>query len=211
MATHHLWTARHAARLCAEREMNILQEIAVDVEHRSHALTAVISAAAFLETIVNEVFQDVADINTPDPRIDGIPSDGATKLRAFWKGSDTIEQSSALQKYQIALACVGRPLLADDQPYQDARMVIRLRNALIHFKPQWQAEDVEHELERKLKGKFVENQQPVDARFWYPNKALGAGCAEWACVACTKLVAEWWNRMGLVRQYDANLHQWPTP
>jgi hypothetical protein len=60
LTMQHLWTARHAARLCAEREPQLEPNVA-DTEHRSLAISAVSFAGAFLEALVNEVIVDVVD------------------------------------------------------------------------------------------------------------------------------------------------------
>jgi hypothetical protein len=43
----HLWTARYAARLCREREAQILHQRSLDIELRSHAMTSIFFVSAF--------------------------------------------------------------------------------------------------------------------------------------------------------------------
>ena len=50
-----------------------------------------------------------------------------------------------------------------ENPYQNAALVVQLRNLLIHFKPQWQGDDA-HSMEKKLRDKFPENQQVTACR-----------------------------------------------
>jgi hypothetical protein len=84
----HLWTARHAARLCRERELQVQPNVA-DIEHRSLAMTAIFFAAAFLEALVNEVILDVFDppAGGPSARVAGIPVDAKTTaaFQKLWK------------------------------------------------------------------------------------------------------------------------------
>ena len=61
MASQHLWTARREAWLCRKREDELLNDRNLDRRHRSHAITAVLSAVAFLEAFVNAVWQDAAE------------------------------------------------------------------------------------------------------------------------------------------------------
>ena len=66
------------------------------------------------------------------------------------------------------------------EPYQSADVLIDLRNALVHFKPQWWHDDGRGEAKfvAGVRGKLAgyENRQPIGEP-WFPNKVLGAGCA----------------------------------
>jgi hypothetical protein len=77
LALQHLWNARHAARLCGECEAHLIADDDHEINHelRGHAMTALISAAAFLESLVNEVFQDAVD------RSEGMALNGLYSLR----------------------------------------------------------------------------------------------------------------------------------
>jgi hypothetical protein len=101
----HLWTARHAARLCRERELQLQPNVA-DIEHRSLAMTAIFFAAAFLEALVNEVILDVVDppAGGPSARVAGIPVDAKTTaaFQKLWKNERRIK-GGPLGKYQAAL------------------------------------------------------------------------------------------------------------
>ena len=61
LSAQHLWTARHNAELCRQREVAIAGKRPIDVQHRSYATTAVLMSVTFLEATVNEVFEDAAD------------------------------------------------------------------------------------------------------------------------------------------------------
>ena len=43
-----------------------------------------------------------------------------------------------LEKYQMAIFLAGKePLPEGREPYQPADLLIALRNALVHFRPEW--------------------------------------------------------------------------
>jgi hypothetical protein len=46
-----------------------------------------------------------------------------------------------------------------------------------------------------------ENQQPIGEP-WFPNKALGAACADWACSSVITFARDWHGRMGLTFDFD---------
>ncbi len=215
-ATQHLWTARHMARLCAEREAELLKQgVSSDVQHRSYAVTAVISAVAFLEAHINEAFADAADDNpVVRQQIANVPQNAADLMGKLWDDREVKagERLSILAKYQLALVCSGKPMMESDRnPYQHARKLISLRNALVHFKIEWQWHDVAYKLEKELKpAGFQENQLHIGAP-WYPNKCLGAGCAQWACDTAHSFVSAWRNQMDIVRAHDEDLASWAAP
>ena len=105
LSLQYLWNARHSARLCAEGEADSERRRYYEV--RGHSMTAVISAAAFVETIVNEVFQDVADYFGRAGLSDGT----VETMRVLWKGEEFDKAGSVLLKYQVALAAAGQPLM----------------------------------------------------------------------------------------------------
>ena len=109
---------------------------------------------------------------------------------------------SILDKYQLALLAANAPKIDPGLTvYQSAKDVIDIRNALVHFSPETQFDHSQIALEKRLRGKnkFTENQQDVGSP-WYPNKALGAGLAAWACESVTAVVAQWQGR--LHTEYD---------
>lgn len=214
-ASEHLWNAQHLARMCQEREKVLVDQHAYlpDIEQRSLAVSSVMASVAFLEALVNEVWQDASD--TPpgesNARLAGLSQGAVARLRALWQ-TEKIERSLILlDKYDVALAWAEKPSLDKGRdPYQSVQIAIRLRNALVHFKPELQWHDEEHDLEAKLKSRIRENPLPVGDP-WYPNKALGTGCAEWAWQKCREFADEWWRLMGLERDYLVDFAHWPQP
>jgi hypothetical protein len=193
MAAQHLWSARHQARLCAEIESAGRGDIPVfDIEHRAYSVGAVLASVTFLEALVNEVFQDAAD------SIDGnvntrVAPLGESAVALMGQFRDASEQGGryvgVLEKFQMALLFAGKPKLeAGAYPYQDAKLLISIRNDLVHFRPVTQTHDEEMAREKQLKGKFAENALMLGAgNPWFPAKCLGAGCAH----GPGKLVERW--------------------
>jgi hypothetical protein len=210
MTMDHLWTARHAAKLCGELEPR-LQPNDPEVEHRSLAVTAVFFSAAFLESLVNEIILDLIKPppGGPPARVQGISANANTTaaIKAIWNRRRP--QPSLLDKYKETLAAVGlnrikaRPYTETRDPYRSAELLIQFRNHLVHFKPKTRDIHTDHEFEERFKkAKIVENQQNIGLP-WFPNKALGAGLAQWACDSSDRFARSWWGRMGLHRPYDA--------
>jgi hypothetical protein len=177
-------------------------------------MTAIFFGAAFLEALVNEVILDVIDPapGGPSTRVEGIPTDPKT-IAAFqdiWKRERRL---GPLGKYREALAAVAvnrakaRPFTENRDPYRSAKLLIRFRNYLVHFTPETQDIHTDHEFETEFtNARIVENQQDI-GKPWFPNKALGAGLAQWACESSSGFARSWWNRIGLRRSFDAAFGQ----
>jgi hypothetical protein len=215
VASEHLWNARHLARLCQERENELVAQNAYepDIEQRSLCVSSVLASVAFLEALVNEVWQDAADTPAGEDnrRLAGLSRLEVARLRELWQ-SDGVERNlKILDKYSVALVVADKPALDKGrEPFGSVRVAVRLRNALMHFKPELQWHDEEHELQQALRGKFTENPLPILGT-WYPNKALGASCAQWAWQKCLDFAKEWWQQMGLERDLLVDFDSWPEP
>jgi hypothetical protein len=205
----HLWTARHAARLCGEREAQVLGQNSVDTELRSQAMTSIFFATAFLEALVNDVVLDLVDPKGPTARTDGLPHSAIPAFHQLWKRERRL---GILGKYQRALSAVGKPQYdAKRNPAKGVQLLVDLRNHFMHHQPEWQDVDAEHHFEHALKrAKVVENQQPIGAP-WFANKALGAGLADWSCDIATRFANSWWTRIGLKGKFDAPFAGLPLP
>ena len=183
MTMDHLWTARHAAKLCGQLVPQ-LKRNDPKVEHRSLATTAVFFGAAFLEALVNEVILELVD---PPPggasaRVEGIPTDANTiaAFRDIWRRERRL---GPLGKYQAALDAVpratARRYTETREPYKSAELLILFRNHLVHFQPKTRDIHTDHEFQERFRNaKIVENQQDIGLP-WFPNKAIGAGLAQW--------------------------------
>lgn len=84
-----LWIARREAWLCARREDALLASGNNDIDrlHRSHAITAISAAVAFLEALVSAIWQDASETEPGGhtPYTEGIPGmhdDPAGKVSA---------------------------------------------------------------------------------------------------------------------------------
>ncbi|CAM3947925.1 hypothetical protein NONI108955_00790 [Nocardia ninae] len=222
LTAQHLWAALHFARLCDEREAEVTQAASgkVDFPHRSYAMASVKFAASFLESLVNELFSDAADqyMSTNTARMRVFTPQVITTLATLWDETEVRKKKQYLQlfeKYQQALGIAGVALFAKADPiYSSAQSMIYLRNQLVHFKVGWQKVGVPQnqasEIERRLKPEFLGNRQPIGMP-WFPNKCLGAGCAQWACTTATVFADEWLARMALPQDYKQTLCDFGAP
>jgi len=152
-------------------------------QHRGDVTAAVMSAAAYLEDLISELYVNMR--NLPRPKL-------VKKLRA----SSKPEVSKVLNKYQLALSVSdGDPFDQSSSPYFDAESLFRLREALVNylnFRPVGR-----RGLHSRLDGKFPLNPYAPEDGQWFPDRCLGAGCAKWAVSTAEVFGDDFCRRMGI--------------
>jgi hypothetical protein len=164
---------------------------------RSLSSAAVILSVAALEATANEFYLEAVDGNTE--AMQRIGERGRKLLATMW---EEVDGHSILNKYEIAMVACEAPNFERGQGvYQAAAALIDLRNALVHFKPEWDHSLDRHaKLHRKLKGRFDDcalAAQASGAIMWFPHACLGAGCAAWSVSTARALITEFCNRLGI--------------
>lgn len=187
-STHHLYAARYAAEDARAREDRIATSGGrFDIRHRAHVLNAITSSVAFMEAVINEAFLDAIDGH--QSYIKSLGASCVADLAKGWSANGQ-DRMKMFDKYDLFLECAGKgPLRRGELPCQDAQRVVRLRNHLTHYKPENVSADTPHRFEKSMKGRFAENKLMAGSgNPWFPDKALGAGCAEWAWKASLEFV-----------------------
>jgi hypothetical protein len=204
-SSHLLWAARHFSTLSREIEAKHTGKSTFDVRHRAYVTSSILSSAAFLEAMINELFQDAHDGH--QSYIAPISHTAQALMKEYWAAKELgTDRLSILDKYQIALIVAGhQPFPKGANPYQDAQVLVRLRNDLIHFKPASLSSDDElTNLASELKKrKFPGNRLMRGAgNAYFPDHALGHGCAEWALAAATRLADQFSSTMNITPNYQ---------
>lgn len=151
---------------------------------RSYASACIMSSAASLETLINELF--IAHEGNLRARM----SDFETE---FWgKGRKGIERKRTLHKYQHALLMLNVPKFNENtSPYREAWALVELRNALFHHKPSWDpARHREVNLVKELEGRFLVSPFPHEGADFVTMKCMSHGCARWAVETVLAFVSE---------------------
>ena len=164
--------------------------------HMSAVLASVVLSAAFVEGGVNEIYRQAVDrdrdvwTNYGDAEL--------SRLSQFWERKEG-QRAATLRKCQVALEVVGKPQFKPgEEPYQSAAAVFAVRNAIMHFKPEWDTEDETHaSLEQMLSGRFRENRFVRSTRAFFPHRALGGGLARWTCLSAIAFMTDFVARLGI--------------
>lgn len=205
LSIQHIQSAALFARQCAviEQAYNGVFDDDLFTDHRAYVVGAIFTASAFLEGTINELFLDAVD-SPYSEFIQQLPSDVRDRLAEAWKECDPqgrliLDRKPILEKFQTALTLSGKEEFERGVAlYQDAADLIELRDALFHPKPEWvtvidtapepknAAKDKGPRgsrlyLAQRLRAKnFALNPMVSLGNFFFPDKCLGHGCADWA-------------------------------
>ncbi|MHA6894789.1 hypothetical protein ACQUJT_11970 [Ralstonia pseudosolanacearum] len=133
---NYLVTAAHQARVAARIEADFKEFDADEFrEHKGAVTSSIFMSIAAVEAYINEVFADCADRKTI--HLQGLPTSVVDRMACAWKGSESVERKSTIDKYKLACDLAGKPPLNfGKSPAQDLQVGIQMRNALLHYKPQ---------------------------------------------------------------------------
>jgi hypothetical protein len=152
LSTQHLYAARYAAEDAHAVEAAWKGPTVFDIRHRGYVLTAVIESVAFLEALINELYQDSAD---GQPSHIGALSPECIRLMAEMWRSTNRARFEMFEKFDLALVFTGQARLnRASAPYHDTALLVRLRNYLVHYKPEGVSVDLPHKLGEALARKF---------------------------------------------------------
>ena len=213
----HLKNAARFTRLTGEIEQHTEFSWGIFDPHEAYAMGAILSSVAFLEATVNELYADAADNSHPSEIMRSIGEGYAMEMQkdvrgllaGLWGTKRFRMGARTLEKYETALEISGAAEFDKGaQPYQDVALLIQLRNALIHFKPQshHEGENEPTQFEKRLNGKFPLNPlamppiNPLGAdplQPFLPHKCLGYGCAMWALKSSVTFTEEFFSKMEL--------------
>lgn len=182
---------------------------AVLTEHRAYIVGAIMMSVAFLEAAINEFFLDACTGQLG--RGNKFDAAAVKALADVWRGWNCGGKGvSTLEKYQRALALTGHDRLPEgESPYQDAYLVTKLRNALVHYKPElvtvWATDprkDTQQKIEGMLRSKSFKNPFVAEAQPYFPNRCLSYGCARWTVQSVINFTDEFYKIVGLPIPYE---------
>jgi hypothetical protein len=207
---HLLWTAIREAELAERMEAIHEGQSRFSVEHRGHVLSSIVASAGFLEAMINEVFQDAAEgYGVTDGYLAALSPRTVRLMTDLWRTTNEGARLRTLEKYELLVAFADAPPLdRGAEPYQDASLVVRLRNVIAHYQPEDLSAEDSHQMQQALQGKFDDNALMAGSgNSWWTDHALGHGCAEWAHRSAKALTDKVADDIGIrpnYRQAEAN-------
>lgn len=200
-------------------------------EHSSHVLSSILSAVAFLEALVNELFLDAANEHPAGPA-QQLPVGATTRFADVWmpesnrlKPARSVRSCTALdderkaavgeirrsndseilQKYRIAPILAGKQQTAPgDASYHSITVLIELRNKVVHFKPETRSAASTDAFEERLlseRFRLHPRYENSPGNPVFPDKCLSHGCAEWAFSGSLMFADAFCERMEIEPNY----------
>jgi hypothetical protein len=162
LALHHLFAACRFAAVVAQVEHEnygrSFDGFWDEILHNS--LGVVTLTVASIESYANELYFE-GSIVTP-----------VLNPAAAAELAEVIDMESILRKYSMALVVrTGKRLNFGITPVQNANALIKLRNAIVHFRPEWFDEQDKHDklskiLQHKFKPSAFLPDEPIFPRAW---------------------------------------------
>ena len=146
-----------------------------------------LTAAASVEAYANELFFE------RDTVFPGYTSD---LLNELW---ETYERKTPHKKFDFALLLRKSPILDwGKPPCQDVKALIDLRDALMHYKPEWDNEADRHQkISDLLRYKFDPSPFPNDDPLIFPLRWASHSCTKWAVKSAVEFTNEFAKVGGL--------------
>ncbi len=171
LALHHLFAAcKAAARVRANETANAgvpFGEFWEDILHDS--LTVAVLTVACLESYANEFYFEGSALARD------LPPNAADLLASI------VDRENVLSKYDVALTVrTGKRLELGQAYVQNADALIKLRNALLHFRPEWFGEQDKHKSLSKLLTYKFEPSPFLVGEGLFPRAWASASFSEWA-------------------------------
>jgi hypothetical protein len=219
LSAFHLWAASHFAFLAGELERqhehspwdpNLQPHI---FEHQSYVIGSIVSSSSFLEAAINEIFTDAAENGQ---RLKSLDSNSKLLLSSIWITPQFQRNADLISKFQVALKLsTGNVFDKGDSPYQNIKLLVDLRNIIVHFKPEYGSSDMDKQrikesshnsIAQSIRGKFELNKIGgihLGGSPFFPRKCLGFGCAEWSVRSAIIFIDDFSRRIGIDSLVDA--------
>ena len=166
----------------------------IRIDHRGFVVGAIMQSVAALETEIDSVMRwGVGD--RPIRR---------EMVALLEPVLEITERSGSLERFNLVLHLLKKgPFSTGTQPYQDARLVISLRNALVHYKSIGNEYLNGRKLFKALKQKNHRSPPFLkgDTDF-FPHRCLSAECSSWAVVSCIALIDGFYEKLEALNPLD---------
>lgn len=187
LALHHLFAAcRFSARVGQVEAENVGQPFGSFWEEiLQNSLGVATLTVAALESYANEMYFEGAILK---PGLNQVAAEDLAEI---------VDKETILRKYAVALSIsTGKRLDMGIAPTQNADALIRLRNAVVHFRPEWFDEPGKHEkLSKVLRHRFTPSvflrNEPVFPRAWASHSFT-----VWALMSTVQFIDHFHTELG---------------
>ena len=205
-AIHHLRAAKRAAQSAYEVEQNNTTS-----EHGPWfddmlmlVPVSVVMSGTALEANANEIIQDILDGST------GLSITEGRRLLLIDLKKD--RSGNSIEKYRQLALLFDKVPSTGGIAWQDAELLVRFRNALMHFKPAWDHETEIHDskLVKALKSK-IPIYRAYESSFQFPYGYITYGCARWSILSVLAFTKEFSTFLGVTNRFVAQYLDFTLP
>ncbi len=175
-----------------------------ETRHRGYVVGAIMQSVAALESEVWEVM-----VHGPGHHLGSNGTDVAAKAM-LGPMADLIDRQDVLSRFATVLHVLGKPRLdTDGQVYENAALLVRLRNELVHYKSKWGSELESGKLIAAIKRKRHRRPpfRPATGVMFFPHHCLSAECAAWAAESSVAFLDHFYDRLGQPPRLAAYRHR----
>jgi hypothetical protein len=168
----------------------------------ANKITAPLREGGENEALVSIVFSVVAVESFLNEAREFAPDGGTSVMAAFGRAMRDLAQTQSITlKYSVShLILTGKHADFGAPPYQDLRLLVSLRNELVHFKPTVplsydpEYHPVRETLRSKLESKNMLAQEAESGESWLYHVSTKA-VAEWACNTAANVILDFCNNV----------------
>ncbi len=159
---------------------------------RTYVSGCIFFSVASVEANINEIICDIIE--------------NKIKLGEFEKKKiiEINDRESTLKKYEIILNEVMKfELSKDKEIYQNMKILIDVRNAFTHFKPEWESNQKWHDkIGRKLSGKikmtpYIEDSSPI-----FPMRCMTYDFCCWSTISSYNFMKEIFSLLSIRNKFE---------
>lgn len=197
--------ARHSGQIEKEYDGNFSSELIA--EYWAYVTASIFTAVSFLEATINELFADAEEEHSEN-RLD---SKTKALMADKWSSISKDYSIMMMDKFDIALTVAGKPPFnRGEKPAQYVDLIVKLRNSLIHYYPEWMNDGItassmvatKRESLKGLIGKFPTSPLMNKSGPFFPNKCLSYGCARWSVKSSLAYSDKFYAKLGVSAPYE---------
>jgi len=193
--------ARHARKI-EDTTQSVTEEIQAD--HRAFVVSAIMQSVAAIEAEISEII-----IHGPGHQLgsNGIDKDARDFLLPL---ANVLDDCSSLERYELVLHLLQKSSIdRGAEPFQSADILVRLRNALIHYKSVWGKELESKKLIKQLKQLRFEAPPFISkSSNFFPHKILCSSCASWSVTTAKEFINRFYVHLNIrspLKPYESRL------
>jgi hypothetical protein len=195
----HLRAAQKAAKRCqALEEQHQDEPLGAFIDDiRIEVVTSVLAAVAATEVNVNQYFFEASGRHK---YFDKLSQGQAQAIQKLIDRENILEKYGYLAKFSNSddIKCLNK----GQEPHQFMKALIDVRNAFVHFKPEWHSGQRKHKnLGKQLDGKFAFSRFFSENDPIFPRRCMSASMAQWAFDSAFTFMTDFAQETGLPNRF----------